>query len=200
MIETGQSEAVNDFLGSAQVFVSAVSEAVDAKVLAETAGKEFTLSQLKLLRLVSLMEDHSIGDVAAFLGVSNAAASKAVDRLVQRMYLRRAEGERDRRVIHLSLTEAGRRVLHAFDAARAKQIEALFGGLSDEELRQSSDLLQKLSARIVDQGLSPEETCLQCGVYFRDRCVIRERIGQRCNYLRYKARKQSAGAPARRST
>ena len=182
-------EAINDFIGSAQVLVAAFSQAVDSKVLQEAAGKDFTLSQLKLLRLVSLMEDHSIGGVAAFLGVSSAAASKAVDRLVQKMYLRRSEGEKDRRVIHLSLTEPGRRVLSSFDSGRQQRLAELFGGMNPEELHRCAESLQHISARLVELGLNVEETCLQCGVYFRERCVIREQMGRDCNYNRFLSRK-----------
>jgi DNA-binding MarR family transcriptional regulator len=182
-------EAVNDFLGSAQVFIAALSEALDANVLREIAGKGFTISQLRLLRLVSLRKDHSLGSLAAFLGVSAAAASKAVERLARRMYLRRSEGELDRRFVHLSLTELGRRTLAAFDAARGKRIEEIFVGLSADELHRAGELMQGLSARIVELGLNAEAICLKCGMYFPDRCLIQERIGHSCNYLVYKSRK-----------
>jgi DNA-binding MarR family transcriptional regulator len=189
MSDASGTEAVNDFLGSAQVFIAALSEALDAKVLRATAGRGFTLSQLKLLRLVSQTKDHSLGNLAAFLGVSTAAASKAVDRLAQRMYLRRSERERDRRFIHLSLTELGRRTLAAFDTAREKRIEEIFAGMSSDELHRAGELLQQLSARIVELDPNLEEICLKCAMYFPERCLIQERIGYSCNYLRHKSRK-----------
>jgi DNA-binding MarR family transcriptional regulator len=188
MTDIRLTEAVSNFLGSSQIFVTALSEAVDAKLLREITGSGFTLSQLKLLRLVSMAKDHSLGSLAAFLGISAAAASKAVDRLAQRMYLRRSEGERDRRFVHLSLTELGRRTLAAFDAARNERIQAIFAGLSEEELHRSAELLQQLSARIVDSGVEQEEMCLKCGMYFPERCPIQERVGRSCTYLRYKSR------------
>jgi len=54
-------------------------------------GQQLSLSQLKILKLLDLTEAHNIGDVAAFLGVSDAAASKTVDRLARLRYLRRTE-------------------------------------------------------------------------------------------------------------
>jgi DNA-binding MarR family transcriptional regulator len=47
------------------------------------------------------LRDPSLGDIAAFLGISNAAASKAVNRLVRRKLLRCREGETDRLSIRL---------------------------------------------------------------------------------------------------
>src|SRR5512142_2915279 len=106
-----QLRAIDDFLGSAHVFASAVNDIVEARLLRDVAGDQITVSQLKLLKLVAMTDAQTIGDVASFLGVSNAAASKAVDKLVRRKLLRRDEGETDRRVIHLSLTAGSRRVL-----------------------------------------------------------------------------------------
>ncbi len=189
MPDDEEKNAINEFLGSVQVFVAALSEALDGRVLSEVAGKDFTLSQLKLLRLVSGAKDHSVGSLAAFLGVSAAAASKAVDRLAQRMYLRRSEAESDRRYVHLSLTEPGRRILAAFDAARQKRIDEVFAGISSEELRETGELMQRLSARIVEFGLDTGDFCFRCGMYFPERCPIQERTGRTCNYLQRRSRK-----------
>jgi DNA-binding MarR family transcriptional regulator len=189
MADTHLRKAISDFLGSSQIFITALSEAVDARLLREIAGNGLTLSQLKLLRLISMAKDHSLGGLASFLGISAAAASKAVDRLAQRMYLRRAEGEPDRRFIHLSLTELGRRTLTAFDAARKQRVEEIFADLPDEELHRAAELLQQLSARIMASGVNEEEICLKCGMYFPERCPIEERVGRSCSYLRHKSHK-----------
>jgi DNA-binding MarR family transcriptional regulator len=106
-------QLVNDFLASTQVFSSALIDAVEKKVLGEVAGGQLTHSQFTLLKLVSNIGTHSIGDVAAFLGVSNAAASKAVDKLVRRNLLVRAEGTTDRRAAELSLTPDSHRLLYS---------------------------------------------------------------------------------------
>ena len=62
-----------------------------------------------------MTDARTINDVALFLGVSDAAASKVVDRLVRRKLLPRTEGHPDRREIHLSLTESSRCLLAAYD-------------------------------------------------------------------------------------
>ena len=83
-------QVINDFLGSAHVFSLAVNELMEQKIR-ETIGSELTLSQLKLLKLVSKTNAEKISDVAGFLGVSHPAASKAVDRLVRRGLVDRKE-------------------------------------------------------------------------------------------------------------
>ncbi len=124
-----RQQLVNELLGSAHLFVSAVSGVMEQKLLSEIAGKQLTLSQLKVLKLLDLTEAHNVGDVAAFLGVSNAAASKAVDRLVRRKYLRRTEGRADRRSSDLSLAAAGRSVLKRYETAKDRKLAEMFGNL-----------------------------------------------------------------------
>ena len=87
------------------------------------------------------------------------------------------------------LDAEGRRTLAAFDAAREKRVAKVFEGLSSDELHRAGELMQQLSARIVELGLTAEAVCLKCGMYFPDRCLIQERIGQSCTYLKFRSRK-----------
>lgn len=187
MDDARMAEPIHEFLGSAHVFASAVSDVLERRLLDDIAGDGLTLSQLKLLKLVALTDAHTISDVAAFLGVSNAAASQAVDKLVRRMLLRRTEGEADRRASQLSLTTPGRGLLAAYEAARNQKLQEIFGECSPEQLRAAAELLDRLSASIVEHTAKPEEICLQCGIYFREKCVLREYVRCTCFYQRHKA-------------
>jgi DNA-binding MarR family transcriptional regulator len=182
------THAVNDFLGSAHIFASAVTEVIEEELLREVAENRISVSQLKLLRLVNLTEAQTIGDVAAFLGVSNAAASKAVDKLVRMMLLRRSEGETDRRSIHLSLTEPSRRLLAAYEAARQAMLQKIFAQFESEELQLAAALLDRVSAQIVGHSITGEQLCLQCGIHFREKCVMRKLLDRPCLYQRQRER------------
>lgn len=186
MVQDWELKELDEFLGSAQVFSSAVSDVIEERLLAEVSGGKLTVSQLKLLKLVAMSDSHTIGDVAAFLGVSNAAASKAVDRLVRRNLLRRTEDQNDRRAMHLSLPQSGRRLLAAYEAAKQRKLASIFAQFPREDLRRASELLDRLSAGIVDHSANPEELCLKCGVYFRERCLVRQLVKRNCFYQRHK--------------
>jgi DNA-binding MarR family transcriptional regulator len=135
-----QTDLIQDFLGSATVFASTVREIVERRLLAETVHADLTLSQFRLLKMVAMTEAQTIGDVARFLGVSNAAASKAVDKLVRRKLLRRTEAEADRREIRLALTEASRKILESYDAKRDEKLAAVFKDFSSQELERCAAL------------------------------------------------------------
>jgi DNA-binding MarR family transcriptional regulator len=176
-------KTIDDFLGSAQVFASAVHDIVEQRLLEEVAGKTLTLSQFKLLKMVSLTNARTITDVTLFLGVSAAAASKAVDKLVRRKLLRRIEGHPDRREIQLSLTPASRRYLAAYDEKKQRKLAKIFRPFAANDLKSAAKLLDNLSAILVDNAADPNEVCLQCGIYFRQRCLVRQLAKRNCFYL-----------------
>lgn len=143
-----------------------------------------------MLYLVAHTDEHTtIGDVAAFLSVSNAAASRAVDKLVRRRLLRRAEIQEDRRSSQLSLTEASRKLLAAYEEARHKRASVAFAQFSEEELRQTSELLDRLAGAIVNPSADPEHLCMQCEIYYREKCRFGELGRRNCFYQRRKSEK-----------
>jgi len=195
MAEKGEGiTLVNDFLGAAHVFASAVSEEIEEDLLHDAADGHLTVSQMKLLKLVSLNGALNMGDVAAFLGVSKAAASKTVDKMVLKTLLQRSPAETDRRAIHLSLTESSRRLLTSYNDARERKLKEIFGLFGTAELRHVSELLDCLSARIAIAGnrAQPGKICQQCGIYFRENCLLRTQFGRKCFHLRSRSRRNGS--------
>lgn len=184
---------INEFLGSATVFEHSVAQMIEEELGRSSPDARLSASQLRLLKLVGLSGATTVGDAALFLEISNAAASKAVDKLVGLSLLRRSEGARDRRAIHLSLTGKGRTVLKNYDSAAQARLTRIFGEFSTGELGRTVDLLDALSTLIVDHRAKRGEICVKCGIFFRRRCSIKPRLGRLCLYLR--PREQRLGEP-----
>jgi DNA-binding MarR family transcriptional regulator len=190
-ISSGEKNApglVNEFLGAAHVFATAMHTVLDEELLRDAAYGQLTASQLKLLKLVGLNDSLTVGDAAGFLRVSKAAASKAVDKLVRKMYLQRSPGKQDRRETCLSLTDASRKLLSRYESQREEKLKEIFNMSIPAELRQVSALLDCLTARIAIENFSaqPGKLCMQCGTYFRESCLLRTQLGQECFHLRKK--------------
>ncbi len=178
-------DLIYDFLSSARVFAKAVRDVIEADVLREVAGDKLTMPHLKLLYLVAQTESVTIGDAAAFLGVSSPAASKTVEKLVRRRLLRRADIRDDRRTSELSLTEFGRRMLETYETARNQRAADIFSQYMPEVLRETAEVLDHLASGIASQraGVKTGETCLQCEIYFRQDCRF-GRFGNRSCYYK----------------
>jgi DNA-binding MarR family transcriptional regulator len=196
MIENSEPDRVKEFLGSAHIFARAISAVVERKLLQDSVGGELSVEQMPLLKLVGIGEAHTIGDVAAFLEIGKAAASKTVDKLARRALLSRSQSETDRRSIKLSLTESSRRLLALHDVDRERKLAAVFSEASPEELHRMSELLQELSIRIVKQSSPPGKVCLQCGIYLRENCSLRDILNQSCFHEQKPGRKSGYERPA----
>ena len=168
MTETASAADLRgELLSKSHIFAAALRKVFQEEVMKEVAGETVTFSQFKLLYLVARTEGRSIGDAAALLGVSNAAASKAVDKLVRRRLLRRTETEADRRSSQLSLTETSRRLLEKYEVARNRKMAEIFQEFSAKELEQWTELLVRLASAIVGHSVDQDQLRLQCSIYER---------------------------------
>ncbi|UCF19631.1 MAG: MarR family transcriptional regulator [Gemmatimonadota bacterium] len=185
---TSRVQVIRDVLGSAHIFASAVNDLMQDRLHA-VVGEQLTFAQLKLLKLVARKESYHITEVAAFMGVSNAAASKAVDRLVRRGLLSRSEAEEDRRAVVVALTQQGRRLLDEYEQITTRTLEDVFGDVPAEGLQQTADLLDELSLRLVEQDNRSENMCFRCSIYFREKCLLRSRGPRSCHFYTHKSKK-----------
>ena len=113
----------------------------------QTAAEQFDLSveQFHILRHIRRGQD-TVSELAEARNISRAAASQAVEMLVQRGLVTRTTDRFDRRHVRLALTDPGDALLDAiFDDTR-RWMAQLLSQLSDEELEtltQALDLLAK---------------------------------------------------------
>jgi DNA-binding MarR family transcriptional regulator len=173
-------DLIQEVMGASHIFCSAVQDLLE-RTLGEATDKLLVMSQVKLLLLVSRPEHQfRVSDVADFLEVSNAAASRAIDRLVQRGLIDRTVSPEDRRAVVLDLTPEGRDLLERFREARNRELKQLLGSVSDSDLRTATKLLDRLSVRLLGPEIEAEDRCLRCGVHFRSGCVVQDILGRKC--------------------
>lgn len=179
-----------DFIGSAHVFTSALTDVMERKLIEDVSEGALSFDQIKVLQLLAKADRHNVTEVAAFMRISNAAASKAIDKLVRMRLIGRAEGKMDRRATHLRLTDTGARLLNNYNTARLKAIGKIMEGISVEEVRTLCRTLDLLSASIVSHILGSNDICLQCGIHLRERCVLHDGTGGSCSYRRLRGREK----------
>lgn len=182
-------DLIYEFLSSARVFAKAVRDVIEGTVLQSVTNNKISLPQLKLLYLVAQADSVTIGDAAIFLGVSSPAASKTVEKLVRRRLLRRSDIQGDRRSSQLSLTEASRRMMEAYEAARNQKAIEIFSRYSPEVLRDTAELLDHLASGIASQDAPADKggnACMQCEIYYRQECRFGRFGARKCFYQLHK--------------
>lgn len=89
----------------------------------------------------------SMTELSRQLLVSNGNTTTVVTRLHADGLVRRTSADSDRRVVMVELTGRGRRHFELLAADHEQRVDSLFAGITDAELRQLDDLLQRLSPR-----------------------------------------------------
>jgi DNA-binding MarR family transcriptional regulator len=102
------------------------------------------MSQMSALFFLSRRSSCGVTELGEHLGVSNAAASQLIERLVQLGFLARSEDPQDRRGKHIALTHAGESLLESAVQARLVWTEQLIAALSETEAHQVAAALQTL--------------------------------------------------------
>lgn len=173
-------DLIQHVMGASHVFCTTVNEMLE-RSLAEASEEQLALSQVKLLLLIGQpAQRFKVTDVADFLGVTNAAASRAIDRLVQRGLIDRTVSAEDRRAVDLALTAESRALLERFKAVRNRELLRVLGDYPPEKLEAARELLDDLSVRLAELETEEEERCLRCGVHFREGCVMQDVLDREC--------------------
>ena len=115
-------------------------------------GTRLTLAQYQLLEALRETRRLPVSELAASAGVAPPTATRMLDALVRDGIAERTPCEKDRRVVHIALTDAGRAAVDAaaerVGAGRARVRDQL----SPAEQEQAAALLRRL-ATIVEESL-----------------------------------------------
>ncbi len=98
------------------------------RLIAEFERLDLSFTQFKALSAATEGEP-TVKELAERLGLSLPGASRAVDQLARRGLLDRREDADDRRCKRLSVTDAGRELVHRLDDARRDALEAFAEGI-----------------------------------------------------------------------
>jgi DNA-binding MarR family transcriptional regulator len=105
-----------------------------------------SMTQMHTLFQLHHCETCGVTEIGEFLGITNAAASQLVDRLVQSNLVTRNEDPTDRRAKQISLTDEGKEFVARGIDSRRKWMEQLTFELSIDEQELITDALTILTA------------------------------------------------------
>jgi DNA-binding MarR family transcriptional regulator len=94
---------------------------------------KITMPQFIILDFLNKRGPLKMSDVARFMGVSTAATTGIIDRLVKCGYIKRAHEPNDRRIIKIKSTSKGMELTKRINSQRHKMIINIFSKLSSTE-------------------------------------------------------------------
>jgi len=123
-------QAIDLFLAASRALVG-----VSARSLADV--DEVTLPQFRALVVVASGGSATVGELAVRLDIHPSTATRLCDRLVRKGLIRRIESNADRRETEIVLTGKGRRLVERVTLRRRRDLAAIAGRMSSEQLRQA---------------------------------------------------------------
>lgn len=111
--------------------------------------KEYHLTSTEMTMLLFLYnnpEKNTATDIIKYSRMAKANISKAVEHLIRRDLLTRTRDARDRRVVHLCLTETSECMMPDLLGAAERYLRGIFADFSPQEMRQFSEFNSRMAA------------------------------------------------------
>lgn len=115
----------NEFVDRIQALFPRILRSLDAQEERELIGLEVTPSQMGALVALSRGQEHTMGELAGNLALTESACTRLVDRLVKMNLVRRDRDAIDRRVVRVRLSSYGRQLVDLVLARRQAQFNRL---------------------------------------------------------------------------
>jgi DNA-binding MarR family transcriptional regulator len=115
------------------------------------------------LQILWLLDEHGplpIGRLADQLGVAVPNATGLIDRMEQRGLVVRGRVADDRRVVLVSVTDAGRETADQVDGWRASMLERLLQRFAADDLERIADAIDEVRLSFDDHLRAPTTPCL----------------------------------------
>lgn len=127
--------------------------AVAARSLASCEA-EITLPQYRMLVVLCARGQQRVADLAEALSVLPSTATRMCDRLAAKQLIRRSRSPQDRRIVNVTVTAAGRRLVGRVSETRRRDLHRV---LAQMEPASRPALVSALRSFSVAAGEVPEE-------------------------------------------
>jgi DNA-binding MarR family transcriptional regulator len=110
--------------------------------------KNLTIAEASAIYAIGPDEPKTMKQIAETLGVAVSTPTRTIDRLLEKGFVNRKVGEKDRRKLLIELTPKGKKLLVDIDKENLEITRKMLKGLSDEEIKTFKKILSKISENV----------------------------------------------------
>ncbi len=148
-IETRGKSRDNSKIDAPEFYLAALDRQNRENMNTALRPNGLKVADWRILSCLDSVPSLTVSDLAELTVVERSVASRLVDRLIERGYLRKVSSEADRRYAEISLTQAGAHKLRQCDAAIDDLRAQLFAGLNDKDRENFLRLLKVLRKNVL---------------------------------------------------
>ena len=135
----GRDAVVDAVLGASRVLVAVAARSLGG------IGEDVTLTQYRTLVVLASRGPQTVAALAEAVDVAPPTATRMSDRLVRKGLVVRRHDTTDRRLVRLTLSPAGRRLVDTVTGRRRAELAALLAGIPAAQQAALVDALQQLA-------------------------------------------------------
>ena len=113
-----------------------------------------TLPQVMILHFLEVEQEAKMKDLARFMGVSMAAMTGIIERLVKSGYCVRIYDKEDRRIIKIKLTAKGNDLVKSINEGKRRMIIKIFGKISEIDRHDYLRILLQIKEILLKENYS----------------------------------------------
>ncbi|RMF06255.1 MAG: MarR family transcriptional regulator [Candidatus Neomarinimicrobiota bacterium] len=151
-----------------------LTDLTEDRLIARLFHPPISKTQLYLLKTLYVGGAKTISTLAQHFGISNAAISQSVEKLVHQSLVSRKTASGDRRSVQVSIRKKAVDLLDQFEAERITLHNRVLIEFSVEEQQQLNRFLERYIQGLVGQTSQLDIMCLQCNDLSAEECVIRD--------------------------
>lgn len=155
------------------VLCKLIQQYADVDFIKRSTNLSLSKRQFEILKILFVSGSFSVSELAKFLRISRAAASKSINNLVRHGLVERNIPSLDRRMVLVSILSTGESIVKQyFDLSHKQEVEIL-NQFNDEELQNFEKILYRyINALMNDYQNELELICLSCHSKFSEACPL----------------------------
>ena len=123
-----------------------------ARRVSELYKGKITFPQFLIMELLDKQGGSKMTDMAKFMGVTTAAMTGIIDRLVKSGYVTRSHEPGDRRIINIKPTAKGYKLVKKVHTQRKQMIINIFGKISEKDREEYLRIVMQIRDILLSSG------------------------------------------------
>lgn len=124
------------------------SKAIQERIRDEMSKNKLSITEFSVLEVLFHKGKQTIQQIGSKILISSGSMTYVIDKLEKKGILKRNDCREDRRVIHITLTAEGIKMMESIMPKYQDMIDSIFADLTDNESQLLVDSLIKVSNRV----------------------------------------------------
>jgi MarR family transcriptional regulator, 2-MHQ and catechol-resistance regulon repressor len=124
------------------------SKAVHERIKKEMSKNKLNIMEFSVLEVLYQKGKQTIRQIGDYILVSSSSMTYVIDKLEQKGLLSRNACREDRRVVHVTLTDGGNKLMQEIMLKHQKVVDDMFDSLNSDEAETLVHLLKKVKDKV----------------------------------------------------